>query len=58
MISDDRRVLGYTDDDELLAALQQVNGEELQASANLSQTASYDQLSTIGKSIYEACAES
>lgn len=33
---------------DLLAAFQQVNGEEVQASANLSQTASYDQFSTIG----------
>ena len=53
-----RRTLGYCDasgcqgDDakaaNLLAAFQQVNGEEAQASANLSQTASYDQFSTIG----------
>ena len=42
------RALGYTADDELLAAFQQVSGEEVQASANLSQTASYDQFSTIG----------
>jgi uncharacterized protein with beta-barrel porin domain len=42
------RTLSYTTDEELLAAFQQVNGEEVQASANLSQTASYDQFSTIG----------
>jgi len=42
------RTLSYSTDEELLAAFQQVNGEEVQASANLSQTASYDQFSTIG----------
>lgn len=42
------RTLGYTDGDDLLAALQQVNGEEVQASANMAQNASYDQFSTIG----------
>ncbi|MDH3757703.1 MAG: autotransporter outer membrane beta-barrel domain-containing protein [Gammaproteobacteria bacterium] len=42
------RTLNYSTDQELLAAFQQVNGEEVQASANLSQTASYDQFSTIG----------
>ncbi len=42
------RTLGYSTDEELLAAFQQVNGEDVQASANLSQTASYDQFSTIG----------
>ncbi|NCF23331.1 MAG: autotransporter domain-containing protein [Gammaproteobacteria bacterium] len=42
------RTLTYSTDEELLAAFQQVNGEEVQASANLSQTASYDQFSTIG----------
>ena len=44
----DARSLSYSSDEELLAAFQQVNGEEVQASANLSQTASYDQFSTIG----------
>jgi len=48
------RTLGYcessgcSNDGDLLAAFQQVNGEEVQAGANLSQTASYDQFSTIG----------
>ena len=41
------RVLGYTDDDELLAAFQQVNGEEAQAAANMAQNASNEQFSTI-----------
>jgi len=41
------RTLGYTDPDELLAAFQQVNGEEIQATANMAQTASNDQFSTI-----------
>ncbi len=41
------RVLGYTDDDELLAAFQQVNGEEIQATANMAQNASNEQFSTI-----------
>ena len=41
------RTLGYTDPNELLAAYQQVNGEEIQAAANLAQTASNDQFSTI-----------
>lgn len=42
------RTLIYSTDEELLAAFQQVNGEETQASANVAQTASYDQFSTIG----------
>jgi len=41
------RTLGYTDPDELLAAFQQVNGEEIQATANMAQTASNEQFSTI-----------
>ena len=41
------RTLGYTDPDELLAALQQVNGEEIQATANMAQNASNEQFSTI-----------
>jgi len=42
------RTLAYADDDELLAAFQQVNGEEAQASARMSQNASYEQFSNIG----------
>ena len=42
------RSLGYSDADELLAGLQQVNGEESQAAANMAQNASYDQFSSIG----------
>ena len=41
------RQLGYTDSEELLAAFQQVNGEEIQATANMSQNASNEQFSTI-----------
>jgi outer membrane autotransporter protein len=41
------RVLGYMDDDELLAAFQQVNGEEIQATADMAQNASNEQFSTI-----------
>ena len=41
------RTLGYTDPDEMLAAFQQVNGEELQATANMAQNASNEQFSTI-----------
>ena len=41
------RTLGYSDPDELLAGLQQVNGEEAQAAANMAQNASYDQFSSI-----------
>jgi len=41
------RTLGYTDEDELLAALQQVNGEETQAIATVASTASNEQFSTI-----------
>ncbi|MBT8080076.1 MAG: autotransporter outer membrane beta-barrel domain-containing protein [Gammaproteobacteria bacterium] len=39
--------LGYERDDDLLAALQQVNGEEAQAAASFSQNASYEQFSNI-----------
>lgn len=42
------RTLTYSTDDELLAAFQQVNGEETQASSDVAQTASYEQFSTIG----------
>ena len=42
------RILGYTEENELLAAFQQVNGEESQAAANMAQNASYDQFSSIG----------
>lgn len=41
------RTLGYSDPDELLAGFQQVNGEEVQATANMAQNASYDQFSSI-----------
>ncbi len=39
--------LGYTNPTEMLAAFQQVNGEELQASASMAQTASNEQFSSI-----------
>jgi uncharacterized protein with beta-barrel porin domain len=39
--------LGYTDDSELLAAFQQVSGEESQASATMATTASNEQFSTV-----------
>ena len=42
------RTLTYSTDEELLAAFQQVNGEEVQSGGDMSQTASYDQFSTIG----------
>jgi len=42
------RTLGYTDGNELLAAFQQVNGEEAQASATMATSASNEQFSSIG----------
>lgn len=41
------RTLGYSDDNELLAAFQQVNGEENQATATMASAASNDQFSGI-----------
>jgi outer membrane lipase/esterase len=41
------RTLGYTDGNELLSAFQQVNGEEVQASATMAAGASNDQISSI-----------
>ncbi len=41
------RFLGYTEPNELLAAFQQVNGEEVQALANMAHDASYNQFSII-----------
>mgnify|MGYP001811638118 CR=1 FL=1 len=40
-------LLGYERDDDVLAAFQQVNGEEVQAAASFSQNASYEQFSNI-----------
>ena len=42
------RTLGYTADEDLLAAFQQVNGEETQAQSSLAQNGTYDQFSSIG----------
>lgn len=42
------RTLAYSDDDELLAAFQQVNGEEVQAGGRMAQSASHEQFSNIG----------
>lgn len=39
--------LGYSNDDDLLAAFKQVNGEEAQAAASFSQNASYEQFSNV-----------
>ncbi len=42
------RTLGYTEDDDLLAAFQQVNGEETLSQSSLSQNGTYEQFSSIG----------
>jgi len=42
------RTLGYTENDDLLAAFQQVNGEETQSQSSLAQNGTYDQFSSIG----------
>lgn len=44
---DTARTLGYADANELLAAFQQVNGEELQATSTMASSASNDQFSSI-----------
>lgn len=42
------RTLGYTENEDLLAAFQQVNGEETLAQSSLAQNGSYEQFSSIG----------
>ncbi|MDX2413132.1 MAG: autotransporter outer membrane beta-barrel domain-containing protein [Woeseiaceae bacterium] len=42
------RTLGYTADEDMLAAFQQVNGEETLSQSSLAQSGTYEQFSTIG----------
>ena len=42
------RTLGYTADEDLLAAFQQVNGEETMAQSSLAQNGTYEQFSSVG----------